>query len=171
MAVQFVSDLTSDSRVGPRINENRLQLSEQAVDHRPLPRLAICRLGVSDLAKTDSRPQLDRSVLLWGSDDISHGRALPGHVAFGGQLVTMVMPQPPLDPPVADQAPEAEVLTGYDHYPCSQHVSCAGGRVQRVDSIHLSAKRGDETGCDLLVGRDGAVQTRGVNFPTIIFEC
>jgi hypothetical protein len=24
------------------------------------------------------------------------------------------MPQPPLDPPVADQAPEAEVLTGYD---------------------------------------------------------
>jgi hypothetical protein len=26
----------------------------------------------------------------------------------------MVMPQPPLHPPVADQAPQAEVLTGYD---------------------------------------------------------
>jgi hypothetical protein len=53
MAVQFVSDLTSDSRVGPRINENRLRLSEQAADHRPLARLKICRLGVSDLARTD----------------------------------------------------------------------------------------------------------------------
>jgi hypothetical protein len=29
-------------------------------------------------------------------------------------VVIMVMPQPPLDPPVADQAPQAEVLTGYD---------------------------------------------------------
>lgn len=26
----------------------------------------------------------------------------------------MIMPQAPLDPPVADQAPEADVLTGYD---------------------------------------------------------
>jgi Uncharacterized conserved protein (DUF2285) len=24
------------------------------------------------------------------------------------------MPQPPLDPPIADQAPEADMLTGYD---------------------------------------------------------
>jgi hypothetical protein len=56
MAVQFVSDLTSDSRVGPGIDENRLRLSEQAADHRPLARLKICRLGVSDLARTDRRP-------------------------------------------------------------------------------------------------------------------
>ena len=27
----------------------------------------------------------------------------------------MIMPRPPLDPPVADQAPEADNLTGYDH--------------------------------------------------------
>ena len=27
----------------------------------------------------------------------------------------MIMPRPPLDPPVADQAPEAEDLTRYDH--------------------------------------------------------
>jgi hypothetical protein len=57
---------------------------------------------------------MDRSVLLWGSDDSSHERALPARVAFGPALVIMVMPQPPLDPPVADQAPQAEVLTGYD---------------------------------------------------------
>jgi hypothetical protein len=29
-------------------------------------------------------------------------------------VVTTVMPKPPLDSPVADQAPEAEVLTRYD---------------------------------------------------------
>ena len=40
---------------------------------------------------------------------------LPGRFAFGLQaVVIMIMPQPPLDPPVADQAPEADVLTGYD---------------------------------------------------------
>ncbi len=81
------------------------------------------------------------------------------------------MPQLPLDPPVADHAPEADNLTGYDRYPCSQHVSCAGGRVQRVDSFHLSAKRRDETDSDRLVGCAGAVLTGGVFFPTIIFEC
>jgi hypothetical protein len=27
----------------------------------------------------------------------------------------MIMPQPPLDPPVADQAPDSDILTGYDH--------------------------------------------------------
>jgi hypothetical protein len=27
----------------------------------------------------------------------------------------MIMPEPPLDPPVADQAPTAGDLTGYDH--------------------------------------------------------
>jgi putative transposase len=58
MAVQFVSDLTSDSRVGPRINENRLQLSEQAADQRPLTRLTMGRLGVSDLARTDSKAEV-----------------------------------------------------------------------------------------------------------------
>ena len=26
----------------------------------------------------------------------------------------MIKPQPPLDPPVADQAPDADLLTGYD---------------------------------------------------------
>ena len=81
------------------------------------------------------------------------------------------MRKPPLDPPVDDQAPEADVLTGYDDYPCSQHVSCAGGRVQRVDSFHMSAKRRDDTDSDRLVGCAGAVLTRGVFFPTIIFEC
>ncbi len=81
------------------------------------------------------------------------------------------MPKPPLDPPVADQAPTASDLTDYDDYPCGQHVSCAGGRVQRVDSFHLSAKRRDETDSDRLVGRAGAVLTGGVFFPTIIFEC
>ena len=40
---------------------------------------------------------------------------MPGSVLRSAPaVVTMVMPQPPLDPPVADQAPEAEVLTGYD---------------------------------------------------------
>jgi len=49
------------------------------------------------------------------NDDISFGRALPGRVAFDPRAgATMIMSQPPLDPPVADEAPEADVLTGYD---------------------------------------------------------
>jgi len=58
---------------------------------------------------------MDGSVLLWGSDDISHGRAFAGSCRVRPRaVVIMVMPQPPLDPAVADQAPESEVLTGYD---------------------------------------------------------
>jgi hypothetical protein len=83
----------------------------------------------------------------------------------------MHMPKPPLDPDVDDAAPEIDGLTPYDHYPCSQHVSCAGDRVQRIDSFRLSAKRRDETGSDLIVGRDGTLVTRDGSFPTIDFEC
>ncbi len=81
------------------------------------------------------------------------------------------MPKPPLDPPVADQAPTASDLTDYDDYPCSQHVSCAGCRVQRVDSVHLSTERGDETGSDPFDGRyRTALAGEGGN-PAILFEC
>jgi hypothetical protein len=80
------------------------------------------------------------------------------------------MRKPPLDPKFSDLAPTEDTLTDYDNYPCSQHVSCAGGQVQRVDSLNRFAKRGDETGSDFLVGRDAAVPTRGVSFQTIIFE-
>ena len=56
------------SAVHPRISENRLQLSEQAADHRPLARLRIRRLGVSDLTRTDievsSKGALARSLSL-----------------------------------------------------------------------------------------------------------
>jgi hypothetical protein len=40
---------------------------------------------------------------------------LLGRVVFDPRIgPTTIMPQPPLDPPIADQPPEAEVLTGYD---------------------------------------------------------
>ena len=81
------------------------------------------------------------------------------------------MPKPPLDPPVADQAPTASDLTGYDDYPCSQHVSCAGRRVQRVDSVHLSMERGDETGSDPLDGHNRTGLANEGGSPAILFEC
>jgi len=80
------------------------------------------------------------------------------------------MRKPPLDPKFSDLAPTEDTLTDYDNYSCGQHVSCAGGRVQCVDLVHRSAKRGDETGSDFLVGRDAAVLTGGVSFQTIIYE-
>jgi hypothetical protein len=83
----------------------------------------------------------------------------------------MIMPKPPLDPPVADQAPAADGLTDYDYYPCSQHVSCVVGRVRQVDSFHLSGKRRNETDFDLLVGRDGNRNAQGGSFLTINFDC
>ncbi len=81
------------------------------------------------------------------------------------------MHKSPLDPPVDDQAPEAEVLTGYDHYPCSQHVSCADCRVQRVDLVQLSTERGGETGSDPLDGRYRAALADEGGSPAILFEC
>ena len=80
------------------------------------------------------------------------------------------MPKPPLDPPVADQAPTASDLTGYDRYPCSQHVSSSGCRVQRVDSVHLSAERGDETDSNPLDGRYRTVLADNGS-PAILFAC
>ena len=67
-------------------------------------------------------------------------------------------------------ASTATEIADEPNYPCSQHVSCAGGQVQRVNSLNRFAKRGNETGSDFLVGRDAAVLTRGVSFQTIIFE-
>jgi hypothetical protein len=75
------------------------------------------------------------------------------------------------DVPVADKAPTGDALTSYDNYPCSQHVSCSGGRMQRVDLFHLSATRRDETDSGILVGRDGAMVIWGGSFPAINFEC
>jgi hypothetical protein len=80
------------------------------------------------------------------------------------------MRKPPLDPIFFDLAPTEGTLTDYNNYPCSQHVSCAGGQAQRVDSLNRFAKRADETGSYFLVGRDAAVLTRGVSFQTIIIE-
>jgi len=81
------------------------------------------------------------------------------------------MPKPPLDRPVADQAPTAGDLTWYDNYPFSQHVSCIVGRVQHVDSFHLSAKRRNETDSVLLLGHDGNGGAQGGSFLTVNLEC
>lgn len=81
------------------------------------------------------------------------------------------MPKPPLDPPVADQAPTAGDLTPYDHYPFSQHVSCIVGRVQHVDTFHLSAKRRNETDSGVLLGQDGNRGAQGGSFLTVNREC
>ena len=81
------------------------------------------------------------------------------------------MPNRPLDPPIADQAPTAGDLTGYDHYPFSRDVSCIGGRVQHVDSFHLSAKRRNETDSGLLLGHDGNRGAQGGSSLTVNLEC
>ena len=69
-----------------------------------------------------------------------------------------------------DQPPQSASLT-YDRYPFSQHVSCIVGRVQHVESFHLSAKRRNETDSDLLAGHDGSRGPQGGSFLTINFEC
>jgi hypothetical protein len=81
------------------------------------------------------------------------------------------MPKPPLDPPVADQAPTASDLTGYDDYPFSQHVSCIVGRVQHVDSFRLSAKRRNETDFGVFLGHNGNRGAQGGSFLTVNLEC
>ena len=75
------------------------------------------------------------------------------------------------DPVVADKAPSGEILTPYDNYPFSQHVSCIVGRVQHVDSFHLSAKRRNETDSVLLLGHDGNGGAQGGSFLTVNLEC
>ena len=81
------------------------------------------------------------------------------------------MPRPQQKPPVADKAPSGEILTAYDHYPFSQHVSCIVGRVQHVESFHLSAKRRNETDSGLLLGHDGNRGAQGGSFLTVNLEC
>ena len=81
------------------------------------------------------------------------------------------MREPCCDSPASDQAPETDVPAGYDHCPCKPYDSCAGGRAQRVDLNHLLTDRGDETGSDLLRGREGAALTGDVNVPATRFEC
>ena len=75
------------------------------------------------------------------------------------------------DPVVADIAPSADTLTPYDNYPFSQHVSCIVGRVQHVESFHLSAKRRNETDSGLLLGHDGNRGAQGGSFLTVNLEC
>jgi hypothetical protein len=75
------------------------------------------------------------------------------------------------DPVVADIAPSADTLTAYDNYPFSQHVSCIVGRVQNVESFHLSAKRRNETDSGLLLGHDGNRGAQGGSFLTVNLEC
>ncbi len=70
-----------------------------------------------------------------------------------------------------DQPPQSSSLTDYDRYPCSQHVSCAGRRVQRVDSVHLSMERSDETGSDPLDGNNRTELANEGGSPAILFEC
>ena len=88
------------------------------------------------------------------------GRLLSPHCAVNRSLPTVrVYPRSPnmtkRSPVVADTAPSAATLTPYDNYPFSQHVSCIVGRVQPVESFHLSAKRRNETDSGVLLGHDG----------------
>jgi len=76
-----------------------------------------------------------------------------------------------LDLPVADKAPSDDTLTPYDRYPFSQHVSCIVGRVQHVESFHLSAKRRNETDSGLLLGHVGNRGAQGGSFLTVNLEC
>jgi hypothetical protein len=64
-----------------------------------------------------------------------------------------------------DQPPHSSSLTDYDRYPFSQHVSCSGCRVQRVDSVHLSTERHDETDSARLDGHYRTALTGEGGFP------
>jgi len=70
-----------------------------------------------------------------------------------------------------DQPPQSASLTDYDDYPFSQHVSCIVGRVQHVESFHLSAKRRNETDSGLLLGHVGNRGAQGGSFLTVNLEC
>jgi len=49
------------------------------------------------------------------SDDNLSGRLSSNRGSFGGRMgARLIMSQQPPDPPVADQAPDADVLTAYD---------------------------------------------------------
>ena len=70
-----------------------------------------------------------------------------------------------------DQPPQSSSLTDYDRYPCSQHVPCAGCRVQRMDSVRLSTERDDETGSDPLGGHYRTALAGEGGSLAILFEC
>ena len=51
----------------------------------------------------------------------------------------MIMPQPPLDPPVADQAPEADVLTGYDQEHLVTYLRLLDAEAEGADWTEVAA--------------------------------